>query len=281
LRQITESSDGENDMSKYETFQVAIMILSLGCTAAVADLKYILQKMRDKERGGMILPTSKDHPMENLVELALWFPDGDPKGDVFDDFRYRTYITRFCDYMVLECNIQMPIEMMGEEESIDTAYTNIIVQLYPKIPHYVKDAKGSQKMETPRFIEKKNALRSRTIDGFHWLPLVEKFGVGILALYHPGHILGDETKISIDHPDVKEWQIDLLHAYLQQDNQESQWLTHICSNINAHIEQGLVGPLVLTQLLVEVFSVEEIKSYKEQSHKLSIMCSIRTDYVQN
>jgi hypothetical protein len=108
--------------------------------------------------------------------------------------------------------------------------------------------------------------------------LQEKYGVGILALYHHGHSFDKKDKVSIDDPNVSDEETELLLAYLSQDNPESRWLTRICNIVNPYIESGLEGTLVMTQMLVEFWDNVEIHRFKERSDKLAVMCLTRTDH---
>lgn len=280
LQQSLTADDGENTDANYTASQSTMMILSLGSAEAVAGLKFILQKMRDPSQAIMVLPPARNNAMENLVQLASLFPDGEPKGNQFEVIRFRYYITRFCSYVASERNRWMRLDSeLSAEDAINETYAEIIMLLYPTLEHFKESKMDGRLIQNPNFTKRVNELEEKTYLGFRWLPLQQRYGVGILALYQHQNIFGGKAIILIDDPIVSDDEIQLLHDNLSQaGNPHSEWLTRLCNMLNGLIENGLKGTLTSNQLLVELWDKKEIKAFKEHSDKLAMMCMTRTDY---
>jgi hypothetical protein len=274
-------SDGDRDEeSNYTASQVALMILSLGSTQAIVDLKAIIKGMRCASQAILVRPPAKfAKKLNKVLELVRWVFNSTDKGTPLENFQSRYCITNFCKYMVeMRDKVMLEKGVMKTKDADRLIYANLIVRAYPKILRYAKDQTGANKKETPQFKNAVTELQTKAQRGFRWLALRQKFGVGVMALYYHGKLFSDTARVSIDDEDVSEEEFNLLLNYLSKNgNTHSAWLSRLCNLIKAHIEQGAEGMLRLPELFLEKWAVDQIMKCQEQSNWLSMMCETLDD----
>lgn len=290
------ATDGEEDEdSSHTASQVTLMIVSLGSTEAIVDLKCIIESMRCVTQAVLVRPPVKVVDRENfeklgredlvklysknLVELTQWVFESTSKGTPLENFQSRYSSTHLCQFIVAARDqLMRNKDEMNMEDAENWIYGMMIRKAYPKIPQYRKNQTGAKKRETPQFKDAVTTLRIKSQRGFRWLALREKFGVGIMALYYHSGLFSETARISIDDNNISEEEFNLLMNYLsQEENTHSAWLSVLCNLINAHIEQGAEGMLRLPELFLEKWEAKQITLCRERSDRLSMMCETLDD----
>lgn len=291
------ASDGVVDAdSSHTASQIALMVLSLGSTEAIVDLKCIIESMRPVTQAVLLRPPIKVIDRVNLEELdrvkavKLWknnlvkltqsVYESTSRGTPLENFQSRYFGTHLCQFIVAARDQLMQQNgKLNRDDAEDWIYSRLIRKAYPKIMQYRKSQKGADKRETSQFTDAVTTLRNRSQRGFRWLALREKFGVGIMALYYHSGLFSETARISIDDDKVSVEEFNFLMNFLDSEDGKaySAWLSLLCKRINPHIEQGAEGMLRLPNLFLEKWEAKQITLCREQSTWLSMMCETLAD----
>ncbi len=269
-------SDGNEDAeSDYTAAQVALMILSLGSTNAIVELKAIIKDMRGISQTEVVRPPVKfGKDLEKILTLVRWVYNSTNNGTPLDNFQSRYYISSFCNYVIARReDLMRKHGGKTAEDAQRQVYAGLIAKAYPRIPRYRNTRRGAAKKETTAFKEAVSQLQTKSERGYRWLTLRKMFGVGIMALYYDSLLFSETARLSLDDKYLSEQEFNLLVTYLStKGNAHSAWLQLLCDKIKAHITQGADQILVLPELLLEKCTVEQIVACREQSGWLSMMC---------
>jgi hypothetical protein len=271
-------SDGNKDEDSNSTAsQVALMLLSLGSTEAIVDLKDIIKDMRCISQTKVVRPPIKvDGDLPRFLELVRRAFVSKNEGTSLEIFQSRYWISNFCQYMIRKRNELMRQERgrgMKVKDAERRTYASLIARAYPKIQRYEKGRAGAKRKETSEFKVAVLQLQTKCKRGYRWLKLRKIFGIGIMALYYHSKLFSETAHVSIDDDDMSGLEFNLLKNYLLgKGSAHTAWLHRLCSLINDHIQQGAEGILVLPELLLERWEVKQIMACQEQSDWLAMMC---------
>jgi len=271
---IAGDSDDDED-SNYTAAQVTLMILSLGSTKAIVDLKAIIKDMRGLSQTKVVRPPVKfGKNLEEILKLVRWVFNSTNDGTPLDNFQSRYYISGFCKYVAgRRDHLMRKNSGVTAENAERFIYARFIEHAYPDIPRYHTSQAGAAKEETSDFEEAVSQLQTKSKRGYRWLALRKKFGIGIMALYYHSKLFSETAHISLDDHDLSPQEFNLLMSYLStKGNAHGAWLKLLCDKIKAHMTQGAEQILLQDELFVERWPVEQIMTCQEQSDLLSMMC---------